>query len=150
MGSDLGRLPGPIRGYLTINPQCLSGGSSQHEKKSQGSIINVVSNLVARPMVPYHEYTTAKTALVGYSRNLAAELGQFGIRVNCVAPGLVYPTDVSRQTKEEVKEMILAQTPLRRIAGPGEIAGPVLFLASEWSSFMTGQTIYVDGGLVMT
>ncbi len=119
-------------------------------KRNQGSIINMVSNLVARPIIPYHEYTTAKTALVGYSRNLAAELGQFGIRVNCVAPGLVYPTDASRQTKEEVKEMILAQTPLRRIASPEDVAGPVLFLASDWSRFMTGQTIYVDGGLVIT
>lgn len=119
------------------------------KKRNQGSIINMASNLVTRPMIPYHEYTTAKAALVGYSRNLAAELGQFGIRVNCVAPGLVYPTDASRQTKEEVKEMILAQTPLRRIASPEDVAGPVLFLASEWSRFMTGQTLYVDGGLVM-
>ena len=58
------------------------------KKQSNGSIINMISNLVARPIVPYHEYNTAKTALLGYSRNLAAELGAFGIRVNCVAPGL--------------------------------------------------------------
>ncbi|WP_394234243.1 SDR family oxidoreductase [Niallia oryzisoli] len=119
------------------------------KKQSQGSIVNVISNLVERPIVPYHEYNTAKTALMGYSRNLAAELGSFGIRVNCVAPGLVYPTDASRTTKEELKEMIIAQTPLRRIATPEDIAGPVLFLASDWSQFMTGQTLYVDGGFVM-
>lgn len=119
------------------------------KKQSQGSIINMVTNLMKRPIIPYHEYTTAKTALVGYSRNLAAELGPFGIRVNCVAPGLVYPTDASRLTKEDVKEMIIAQTPLRRIASPSDIEGPVLFLASDWSRFMTGQTLYVDGGLVM-
>jgi 3-oxoacyl-[acyl-carrier protein] reductase len=119
------------------------------KRQSQGSIINMVTNLVERPIIPYHEYTTAKTALVGYSRNLAAELGPFGIRVNCVAPGLVYPTDASRFTKEEVKEMIISQTPLRRIATPKDIEGPVLFLASDWSRFMTGQTLFVDGGLVM-
>jgi len=119
------------------------------KKQSQGSIVNVISNLVERPIVPYHEYNTAKTALMGYSRNLAAETGSFGIRVNCVAPGLVYPTDASRTTKEELKEMIIAQTPLRRIASPEDIAGPVLFLASDWSQFMTGQTLYVDGGFVM-
>ncbi len=119
-------------------------------KRGQGSIVNMVTDLVIRPIVPYHEYNTAKTALVGYSRNLASELGQFGIRVNCVAPGLVYPTDASRHTKEEVKEMLLTQTPLRRIASPEDIAGPVLFLASDWSRFMTGQTLYVDGGLIMT
>ena len=119
------------------------------KKQSQGSIINMISNLVERPIVPYHEYNTAKTALLGYSRNLAAELGAFGIRVNCVAPGLVYPTDASRATKEELKELIIAQTPLKRIATPEDITGPVIFLASDWSGFMTGQTLYVDGGFVM-
>ncbi len=119
------------------------------KRKSQGSIVNIISNLVERPIVPYHEYNTAKTALMGYSRNLAAELGAFGIRVNCVAPGLVYPTDASKTTKEELKEMIIAQTPLKRIAAPEDVAGPVMFLASDWSQFMTGQTLYVDGGFVM-
>ncbi|MFC0273859.1 3-oxoacyl-ACP reductase [Metabacillus herbersteinensis] len=119
------------------------------KKQTGGSIINIVSNLVANPIIPYHEYTTAKSALVGYSRNLAAEVGSFGVRVNCVAPGLVYPTTASQHTKEEVKEMLISQTPLRKIAKPDDIAGPVLFLASDWSRFMTGQTLYVDGGLVM-
>ena len=72
-----------------------------------------------------------------------------GIRVNCIAPGLVYPTDSSRGTKETVKDAIIEQTPLRRIATPEDVTGPVLFLASEWSRFMTGQTLFVDGGLVM-
>lgn len=117
--------------------------------RAQGSIINLVSDLVARPSVPYHDYTTAKSALVGFSRNLAAELGPLGIRVNCVAPGLVFPTDASRFTREDVKDQLAEQTPLRRIASPQDIAGPVLFLASDWSRFMTGQVLYVDGGLVM-
>lgn len=118
-------------------------------QRAQGCIVNLASDLVARPVVPYHDYSTAKSALVGFSRNLAAELGPLGIRVNCVAPGLVYPTDASRATKEDVKEAIVAQTPLRRIANPADVAGPVLFLASDWSRFMTGQVLYVDGGLVM-
>lgn len=120
------------------------------KKQTRGSIVNIVTNLVQRPLIPYHDYTTAKSALIGFSRNLAVEVGAFGIRVNCVAPGLVYPTDASRETKEEVKEMIIAQTPLRRIAQPEDIVGPVLFLSSEWSQFMTGQTLLVDGGLVMS
>jgi 3-oxoacyl-[acyl-carrier protein] reductase len=66
-----------------------------------------------------------------------------------VAPGLVYPTDTSKDTKEELKDLIISQTPLRRIAAPEDVAGPVLFLASDWSQFMTGQTLFVDGGLVM-
>lgn len=117
--------------------------------RAEGSIVNIATDLVARPIVPYHDYTTAKAALIGFSRNLAAELGPMGVRVNTVAPGLVYPTAASEATKESVKDAIIAQTPLRRIAGPDDIVGPVLFLASDWARFMTGQTLYVDGGLVM-
>lgn len=119
------------------------------KKRAQGSIINVSTDLVARPTIPYHDYTTAKAALVGFSRNLAVELGPLGIRVNCVAPGIVYPTESTQDTKEDVKEMLIAATPLKRLAGPEDVTGPVLFLASDWSRFMTGQTLYVDGGLVM-
>ncbi|MEE2655485.1 MAG: SDR family oxidoreductase [Pseudomonadota bacterium] len=119
------------------------------KKRTKGNIINIASDLVARPTIPYHDYMTAKAALIGFSRNLAMEVGQFGIRVNCVAPGLVYPTDGSMNTKEGLKEMIINQTPLRRIAAPEDVAGPVLFLASSWSGFITGQTLYIDGGLVM-
>ena len=119
------------------------------KQRGQGSIVNLTSDLVDRPSVAYHDYTTAKAALVGFSRNLAAELGPLGIRVNCVAPGLVSPTDSSRATKEAVKELLIAQTPLGRLATPDDVAGPVLFLASDWSRFMTGQVLTVDGGLVM-
>jgi 3-oxoacyl-[acyl-carrier protein] reductase len=119
------------------------------KQRGQGSIVNLVSDLVERPVIAYNDYATAKSALVGFSRNLAADLGPIGIRVNCVAPGLVSPTDSSRHTKEAVKEAIIAQTPLGRIAHPDDIAGPVLFLASPWSRFMTGQVLLVDGGLVM-
>lgn len=115
----------------------------------RGSVINMVSDLVERPSIAYHDYATAKSALVGFSRNLAAELGPLGIRVNCVAPGLVSPTDSSRLTRESVKDALIAQTPLARIASPEDVTGPVLFLASEWSRFMTGQVLFVDGGLVM-
>ncbi len=118
-------------------------------QRARGSIVNIATNLVENPVVPYHDYTTAKAALVAFSRNLAAELGPLGIRVNCVAPGLVYPTQASQATPEALREAITAATPLRRIARPEDVAGPVLFLASEWSGFMTGQVLFVDGGLVM-
>ncbi|SFE17729.1 SDR family oxidoreductase [Paracidovorax konjaci] len=118
-------------------------------QRARGSIVNIATNLVEHPVVPYHDYTTAKAALIAFSRNLAAEVGPQGIRVNCVAPGLVYPTQASQATPEALRESITAATPLRRIARPEDVAGPVLFLASEWSGFMTGQVLYVDGGLVM-
>ena len=118
-------------------------------RRARGSIVNIVSNLVEHPVVAYHDYSTAKSALVGFSRNLASELGPQGIRVNCVAPGLVYPTQGTQTSKESFRESLMAATPLRRLARPEDVAGPVLFLASELSSFMTGQVLLVDGGLVM-
>jgi len=119
------------------------------KQRAQGCIVNISTNLVENPVIPYHDYTTAKASLEAFSRNLAVELGPFGIRVNCVAPGLVYPTDSSGDTQESFRESLIAVTPLRRIARPEDIAGPVLFLASDWSGFMTGQVLFVDGGLVM-
>lgn len=121
----------------------------QMRQRAQGAIVNIVSNLVEHPVVAYHDYTTAKASLVAFSRNLATELGPLGIRVNCVAPGLVYPTQASESTQESFRESLMAATPLRRIARPEDVAGPVLFLASDWAGFMTGQVLLVDGGLVM-
>lgn len=114
-----------------------------------GRIVNMVTNLIDFPVVPYHDYTTAKSALLGFSRNLAAELGVFGITVNCVAPGLTYPTDSSRDTKEDIKNAIIGLTPMGRLASPTDITGAVMFFASDWASFITGQCLRVDGGLVM-
>ncbi len=118
-------------------------------RHAAGAIVNLATNLVEHPVVPYHDYATAKSAMVGFSRNLAAELGPQGVRVNCVAPGLVHPTRGSEGTRAGFRDELAAATPLRRLARPEDIAGPVLFLASSWSGFMTGQVLLVDGGLVM-
>src|SRR5690606_548271 len=85
------------------------------KQRAQGCIINLSTNLAEQPVVPYHDYTTAKAALTAFSRNLAVELGPFGIRVNCGAPGLVYPTDASSGTQASFRETLMAATPLRRI-----------------------------------
>ena len=136
---------GAVQGACNV---CLAVLPHMRERAS-GSIINISSDLVEQPVVPYHDYATAKAALTGFSRQLAADLGPSNIRVNCVAPGLVWPTDASAGTRESIREQIASQTPLRRIATPEDVTGPVLFLASDWSRFMTGQVLFVDGGLVM-
>jgi len=117
--------------------------------RAHGAIVNIASDLVEDPVVPYHDYGTAKSALVGFSRQLAAELGPQGVRVNCVAPGLVHPTAGSAGTRASFREAIMAATPLRRLARPEDVAGPVVFLASAVSAFITGQVLLVDGGRVM-
>ena len=86
--------------------------------RADGAIVNIVSDLVEDPVVAYHDYGTAKSALVGFSRNLAAEVGPQGVRVNCVAPGLVHPTEGSAGTRAAFREAIMAATPLRRLARP--------------------------------
>lgn len=116
---------------------------------SSGSIINMVSNLVADPVVPYTDYIAAKASIVGYTKSMAKDLGSMGIRMNAIAPGLVYPTDSTYVTKELLKENWIASTALKRIVHVEDIVGPALFLASDWSKMMTGQVLYVDGGLVM-
>jgi 3-oxoacyl-[acyl-carrier protein] reductase len=120
------------------------------KSRGEGVIINIVSNLTERPVVPYHDYVAAKSAVIGLSKTLSMELGSFGIRVNCIAPGLVDPTASSAATKEDLKDLLRSQTPLKRIATPKDITGPILFLASDWSQFMTGQVLCVDGGFVMS
>ena len=118
-------------------------------RDAQGAIVNIASDLIEDPVVPYPDYVTAKSALVGFSRQLAAELGPQGVRVNCVAPGLVHPTEGSAATRAAFREALAAATPLRRLARPEDVAGPVVFLASAHSAFVTGQVLFVNGGRMM-
>ncbi|AQS51890.1 3-oxoacyl-ACP reductase [Paenalcaligenes hominis] len=119
------------------------------QRACRGSIIHINSDLSEDPIVPYADYATAKAALNGLTKQMAADLGPYGIRVNSVAPGLIWPTDSSRATRASIREDIIARTPLRRIATPTDITGPIVFLASAQSAFMTGQCLVIDGGLVM-
>jgi 3-oxoacyl-[acyl-carrier protein] reductase len=118
------------------------------EKAGFGRIVTVGTNLFQNPVVPYHDYTAAKGALLALTRTAAAELGPLGITVNMVSGGLLRTTDASNATPEAVFDIIAANTPLRRVTTPEEAADAVLFFASPWSRAVTGQNLIVDGGLV--
>src|SRR5699024_6334108 len=118
-------------------------------EKKQGHIISIGTNLYQNPVVPYHEYTTAKAALIGFTRNIAAELGQFGIKANVVSGGLLKTTDASAATTNEVFDMIAQTTTNKRVTSPQELANMVAYLASEQANGITGQNFTVDGGLTM-
>jgi len=97
-------------------------------------------------------YSAAKAGIQGLSRTLAIELGPFGIRVNCVAPGFI-ATAMTEQTAariglsfEEFQELGAAETPLRRVGVPDDVAGVISFLCSPDASYVSGQVIYVRGG----
>ncbi|MEZ2218709.1 3-oxoacyl-ACP reductase [Rhizobium sp. RCC_161_2] len=113
-----------------------------------GRVITIGTNLFQNPVVPYHDYTAAKAALLSLTRTAAAELGPQGITVNMVSGGLLRTTDASSATPEAVFDLIAANTPLRRVTTPEEAADPVLFFASPWARAVTGQNLIVDGGLV--
>ncbi len=118
-------------------------------EKGGGKIISILSNLINNPVVAYHDYTTAKSAFLGFSRNLASELGPHNITVNMIAGGLIDETDASTYTTEEVRSLVAGSTPLRRLGSPEDLGRAVLMFASPWASFVTGQYITCDGGLVM-
>ena len=121
----------------------------QMKTQKMGKIINISTNLVYNPVVTYYDYTTAKSALIGLTRNLASELGQYGIRVNLLAGGLLKTTDASSLTTEEVFNYIATTTPLRQATLVADFANSVLLMASDLSAAITGQSIAVDGGLTM-
>jgi len=113
-----------------------------------GRIINIGTNLFQNPVVPYHDYTAAKAALLSLTRTLSHDLGPGGITVNMVSGGLLRTTDASAATPEEVFDLVASGTPLRRVTTPDEFADAILFFASPWSRSVTGQNLVVDGGLV--
>lgn len=114
-----------------------------------GTIVNIGTNLFQNPVVPYHDYTAAKAALLALTRTFAADLGPANIRVNMVSGGLLRTTDASAATPEQVFDLIAGGTPLRKVTTPAEFADAALFFASPWSRAVTGQNLVVDGGLVM-
>lgn len=113
---------------------------------AEGASIVLVGSRSAQAGIPLRaHYTAAKAALVGLGRSLAKELGPRGIRVNVVAPGVLETPE--RPLPEEVRKRYHQLTALGRLGAPEEVANAVLFLASDLSSYITGETLNVDGGI---
>ncbi len=117
-------------------------------RQRYGRIINISSVIGGTGNAGQANYAASKAGIVGLSKSLAKELATRGVTVNVVAPGFV-ETDMTNAINPKVKESLLDTIPVRRTAVPEEIAAPVLFLASEEASYITGQILGVDGGLSM-
>ena len=138
-----------IDGTLKAAFNVIQGVLPQFKERKDGTIVSIGTNLYQNPVVPYHEYTTAKAGLIGFTRNIAAELGAEGIRANVVSGGLLKMTDASSVTTPEVFDLIAQSTPLRQVTTPQDVANMVVFLVSDEAKGITGQNITVDGGLTM-
>jgi 3-oxoacyl-[acyl-carrier protein] reductase len=138
------QIKGAVGGALNTIQAAAAGMKS----RGFGRIINIGTNLFQNPVVPYHDYTAAKAALLSLTRTAAHELGPDGITVNMLSGGLLRTTDASAATPDFVFDLIADQTPLRRVTTPEEFADAVLFFLSPWSRAVTGQNLIVDGGLV--
>ena len=118
------------------------------KEHGSGRIVNIGNNMVMQPIRGYSALTSSMAALIGFTRNLAAEAGPYGITVNMVSPGFVMTEDTPNTT-EAVRTAIAEATPLKKLATPEDIAGAVLFFCSDLSRFVTGANLSVDGGKVM-
>ncbi|MBY0528329.1 MAG: glucose 1-dehydrogenase [Gemmataceae bacterium] len=136
---------------LDINlkgPFLLSLAIGRHQlQRGKGNQINIASLNNDRPLKGVAPYAMSKAAMGHMTKSLALEWGPRGIRVNAIAPGFIL-TDLTKKlwSQPTMKDWGMANTPLRRMGVPADMVGTAVFLASEASSFMTGQVLYVDGG----
>lgn len=114
-----------------------------------GRVISINTIGIHQPFPSYHGYTAAKTAMLGFTRNLAVEVGQFNITVNIVSPGLTLTEEVKAMLTPESQAKHEKRVPLRRVGTVEDTANAVLFFASEMGGFITGHYLPVCGGQVM-
>lgn len=117
-------------------------------KQRYGRIVNIASIVGVMGNPGQANYVAAKAGVIGLTKTAARELASRNITVNAVAPGFI-TTDMTERLSEEIKAEMLKQIPLARFGEPEDVAKVVTFLVSDAASYMTGQTLHVDGGMVM-
>ena len=115
-------------------------------KKRAGRIISITSVVGETGNAGQCNYAASKAGIIGFTRSLAQEVGSRGITVNCVAPGFI-ETDMTKVLSDEQKKAYESRIPLRKLGQAADIANAVVFLASDWASYITGTTLDVNGGM---
>ena len=134
-----------LSSIFRVSRACLRGMM----KAKKGRIISIASVVGATGNAGQANYSAAKAGVIGFSKSLAREIGSRGITVNVVAPGFI-DTDMTRALPEEQRNALLGQIPLGRLGSAAEIAHAVVFLASPTASYITGETLHVNGGMHMS
>ena len=137
---------------MTVNLRgpflCCRAVFPQMQKQGKGKIVNIASSTAFTGSKNFVHYVTSKGGVIGFTRSLAAEVGQHGIRVNSIAPGFT-DTEAARTITADITKYDVSPTPLGRLEQPVDLVGAVVFLSSDYSDFITGQTLVVDGGRYM-
>ncbi len=134
-----------LRSVYRLSKACLRGMM----KARHGRIINIASVIGSMGNAGQANYAAAKAGIMGFTRSLAREVGSRNITVNVVAPGFI-DTDMTRELHKDQRQAMLEDIPLARLGEPKDVAAAVGFLASECASYITGQTLHVNGGMYVT
>lgn len=137
---------------MTVNLKgpflCARAVFPQMKEQMKGKIINMASETAFTGSTGFIHYVTSKGGILSFTRALAAELGQYGICVNTIAPGLT-DTEAARTVTDDITKYDTSRTPLGRLEQPNDLVGALIFLGSDESDFITGQALVVDGGRYM-
>jgi 3-oxoacyl-[acyl-carrier protein] reductase len=126
---------------------CSKFASALMIEQRRGVIVNMGSICAFRPLVGQSNYAAAKAGIVTLTKSVAKELGRWNIRANCIAPGYIQSDLMDTFATSEEDKRMFKQIPLGRVGTPGDVADLALFLASDESRYITGETIRIDGGL---